>query len=125
MYCMCLNHMGMAGLSGHLQAALSTTAGWHFRQARSLCWRGNALQTDLLHMLPGEAGHDVVYVRSLEAVKGGGGSHSVGTHVLKDQPVAHLQVRQVTLLNNAIEAVTCGTPDTAGVKDLVWLWLLM
>lgn len=73
---------------------------------------------------PGGAGHDIVYVRSLEAVKGGGGGHSVGTHVLKDQPVTHLQVRQVTLLNDAIQAITRRTPDTARVHDLVWLWLL-
>lgn len=66
-----------------------------------------------------------MYVRSLEAVKGGGGGHSVGTHVLEDQPVTHLQVRQVALLNDAIKAITCWTPDTARVHDLVWLWLLL
>lgn len=74
---------------------------------------------------PGSAGHDVVNVRSLEAVEGGGGSHRVGTHVLKDQPVTDLKVRQVTLLNNAIKAITCWAPDTAGVHDLIWLWLLL
>lgn len=63
-------------------------------------------------------------VRSLEAVEGGGSGHGVGTHVLKDQPVTHLQVRQVTLLNNAVKAITCWAPDTAGVHDLIWLWLL-
>lgn len=66
-----------------------------------------------------------MHVRSLEAVKGGGSSHSVGTHVLKDQPVTHLQVRQVALLNDAIKAITCWTPDTARVPDLIWLWLLL
>lgn len=74
---------------------------------------------------PGTAGHDIVNVRSLEAVEGGGGSHGVSTHVLKDQPVTHLQVRQVTLLNNAIKAITRWAPDTAGVPDLIWLWLLL
>lgn len=54
MYSMFLNHIGMAGLSGHLQAALSTTAGRHFKQARFLHRRWNALGTDLLHMLPVE-----------------------------------------------------------------------
>lgn len=74
---------------------------------------------------PGRAGHDVVNVWSLEAVEGGGGGHSVGTHVLKNQPVADLHVRQVTLFNNTIKAITCWAPDTAGVHDLIWLWLLL
>ena len=73
---------------------------------------------------PCRARHDIVYVRPLEAIESGGGSHSVGTHVLKDQPVTHLQVRQVTLLNDAIKAITCWTPDATGVPDLIWLWLL-
>lgn len=73
---------------------------------------------------PSRARHDIVYVRPLETVESGGGSHGVGTHVLKDQPVTHLQVRQVTLLNDAIKAITCWTPDTTGVPDLIWLWLL-
>jgi len=84
MYRMCLNHMGLAGLSGHLQAALSATAGWHFKQAGLLHRSWQALGTDLLHMLPSRAGHDVVNVWSLEAIKGGGGSHSVGAHVLEN-----------------------------------------
>ena len=54
MYKMCLNHMGLAGLSGHLQAALSATAGWHFKQAGLLRRSWQALGTDLLHMLPAE-----------------------------------------------------------------------
>lgn len=66
-----------------------------------------------------------MYVGSLEAIKSGGSCNSVGTHVLKDQPVTHLQVWQVTLLNNAIKAITCWTPDTARVPDLIWLWLLL
>ena len=64
-------------------------------------------------------------VRSLETIEGGGGSHGVGTHVFKDQPVAHLHVRQVTLLNNAIKTITSWAPDAAGVHDLIWLWLLL
>lgn len=54
MYRMCLNHMGLAGLCGHLQAALSATAGWHFKQAGLLRRSWQALGTDLLHMLPGQ-----------------------------------------------------------------------
>lgn len=61
----------------------------------------------------------------LEAVEGGRGGHSVGAHVLKDQPVAHLQVGQVALLDDAVEAVARWTPDTARVHDLIWLWLLL
>lgn len=125
LYSMRLNHVGLAGFCGHLQAALSAAAGWHFKQARLLRRSWHALGTDLLHLMPGTAGHDIVNVRSLEAVEGGGGSHGVSTHVLKDQPVTHLQVRQVTLLNNAIKAITRWAPDTAGVPDLIWLWLLM
>lgn len=74
---------------------------------------------------PGSAGHDVVDVWFLEAVEGGGGSHGVGAHVVKDQPVAHLQVRQVTLLHDAVKAVACRAPDTAGVHGLIRLWLLL
>lgn len=74
---------------------------------------------------PCRAGNDVVDVRSLEAIEGGGCCHSVGAHVLKYQPIAHLQVRQATLLNNTIQAITCWAPNTAGVEDLIWLWLLL
>lgn len=77
------------------------------------------------HHSPGRAGHDIVNVRSLEAVEGGRGSHSVGTHVFEDQPITDLQVRQVTLLNNAIKAITSWAPDTAGVHGLIWLWFLL
>lgn len=52
--------MGLAGLSGHLQAALSTTAGWHFKQAGLLRRSWHALGTDLLHMLPVENKSDKV-----------------------------------------------------------------
>lgn len=71
------------------------------------------------------AGHDVVEVRSLEAVEGGRGGHRVGAHVLEDQPVAHLQLGQVALLHDAVEAVARWTPDAAGVHFLVRLWLLL
>lgn len=54
MYSMCLNHMGLARLSGHLQVGLSAAAGWHFKLARLLCRSWHALGTDLLHMLPVE-----------------------------------------------------------------------
>lgn len=64
-------------------------------------------------------------VRSLEAIEGGGGCHCVGTHVLKDQPVAHLQVRKVALLNNAIKAIAGWAPDTARIHGLIWLWFLL
>jgi len=58
MYSRCLNHMGLAGLSGHLQAALPTAAGWHFKQAALLRRSRKALGTDLLHSLPGENNAD-------------------------------------------------------------------
>lgn len=63
-------------------------------------------------------------VGSLEAVEGGGGCHCVGAHVLKHQPVAHLHVRQATLLDNAVQTITCWAPDAAGVHHFIWLWLL-
>lgn len=56
MYRMCLNHVGLAGLSGQLQAALTTAAGWHFKQAGLLGRSRHALGVDLLHVLP--AGHN-------------------------------------------------------------------
>ncbi|KAG7225155.1 hypothetical protein INR49_014786, partial [Caranx melampygus] len=65
------------------------------------------------------AGHDIVNVRSLEAIEGGGGCHGVGTHVLKDQPVAHLQVREVALLNNAIKAIA-GAEGVHTISTLGW-----
>lgn len=46
--------MGLAGLSGHLQAALTAAAGWHFKQAGLLRRSWQALGTDLLHLLPGK-----------------------------------------------------------------------
>lgn len=64
-------------------------------------------------------------VWSLEAVEGGRGGHRVGAHVLEDQPVAQLQLGQVALLHDAVEAVARWTPDTAGVHFLVRLWLLL
>ena len=58
MYIMGLNNMGLAGLSGHLQAAFSATAGWHFQQAGLLHRSWHALGTDLLHLLPVEDNAD-------------------------------------------------------------------
>lgn len=83
------------------------------------------LGEDAEQHVPGVAGHDVVEVRSLEAVEGGRGGHRVGAHVLEDQPVAHLQLGQVALLHDAVEAVARWTPDAAGVHFLVRLWLLL
>lgn len=45
--------MGLARLSGHLQAALSPAAGWHLERAGLLGGRRQALGADLLHVLPG------------------------------------------------------------------------
>lgn len=47
-----LNHMGLAGLGGQIQAALQATTGWHFKQARLLCRSKDALGRALLHILP-------------------------------------------------------------------------
>lgn len=94
--------MGVARLGGHVQAALSATACWNVTQGRLFYWSWKALGADLLYILPGRPGHDVVNVRSLETIKGGGSSNSVGTHVLKHQPVPHLEVRQGTLLHDPI-----------------------
>lgn len=154
-----LNDGGLAGLGGHVHAALEAAVGWHLQRARLLGRSEKTLGGDLLnilpaerntkhrkasqaarnhcrpashrevkpekgHNIPGVARHDVVDVRSLEAVEGGRGGHRVGAHVLEDQPVAQLQLGQVTLLHDAVEAVACRTPDTAGVHFLVRLWLL-
>lgn len=54
MYSMCLNHVGLAGLSGQLQVALSTAASWHIQHTGLLRRRWQALGTDPLHLLPGE-----------------------------------------------------------------------
>lgn len=74
---------------------------------------------------PGGAGHDVVEIRFLEAVEGGRGRDGVGPHVLKDQPVADLQLGQAAQLNDAVEAVARRPPDAAGVPDFVRLPLLL
>lgn len=63
-------------------------------------------------------------VWSLEAIERRGCSHSVGTHVVKYQPVTDLQVWQIALLYNAVQSITGGAPDTAWVHRFVWLWLL-
>lgn len=73
---------------------------------------------------PGRARHDVVQIRFLEAIKGRGGRYGVGPHVLKDQPVANLQVRQAAQLNDAIQAVARRSPDATGIPDLIWLSFL-
>ena len=74
--------------------------------------------------LPSCAGHDVVDVWLLEAIEGRGRSHSVGPHILKQQPLSHLHIRQSAHLSDAIQAVTGWSPDAAGVHTLIWLWLL-
>lgn len=74
---------------------------------------------------PGRAGHDVVKVRPLEAVECGGGGHGVGAHVLKQQPVAHLQVGQETLLSDTVQPIARRPPDTARVHGLIRLRLLL
>ncbi len=60
----------------------------------------------------------------LEAIEGGGCGYSVGTHVLKEQPVAHLHVRQAALLHNAVQPITGRAPNAAGVHALVRLGFL-
>lgn len=70
------------------------------------------------------AGHDVVQVRFLEAIKGGRCCHSVSPHVLKDQPITNLQIWQTTQLNDAVEAIARWSPDTTRIPDLLWLSFL-
>jgi len=60
-----------------------------------------------------------------KAVEVGGRRHRVGTHVLKQQPVAHRQVGQAAVLGDAVQAIAGGPPDAARVHGLVWLWLLL
>lgn len=141
----------MTGLSWNLQVSFSPAACWHIKQVR-LCSRSwQALRRNLLNLLPerkekneldaietfttinfaqsgfspGRSRHDVVKVGSLKAVEGGGCGDSVSAHILKNHPVAHLHVGQVTLLHDPVQSITCGTPDTAGVHYLIWLWLLL
>lgn len=73
---------------------------------------------------PGSTGHHIMDIRLLEAIEGGGGRNSVGTHVVKDQPIAQLQVRQLTLLHDTVQAVACRPPDAAGEQVLIRLWFL-
>ena len=60
-----------------------------------------------------------------KAVEVRGGGHGVRPHVLKQQPVSHLQVRQAAGLSDAVQPVTGGPPDAARVHGLIWLWLLL
>lgn len=88
-----------------------------------VCKKNHSLTTFSFYS-PNRATHDIVNVWPLEAIESGRSRHSVGSHVVKDQPVAHLQVRQLALLNNTVEPITGWAPDTAGVHDLIRLWLL-
>lgn len=108
------------------------------KHKRLVCWKSNsdylfyswavrnALGKNVSELyLPSSAGHDVVNVRSLETIEGGGGCHSVRTHVLKYQPITNLHVRQAALLNNPIQAIAGWAPNTAGVHSLIWFWFLL
>lgn len=64
--------------------------------------------------------HHVVDGGSLEAVEGGGRSHRVSAHVLKEHPVTHVHLGQAAALHNPIQAVTRGAPDAGGVVLLIW-----
>ena len=55
-------------------------------------------------------------VRSSETIEDGGCDTGVGPHVFKEQPVAHLQVRQVTLLYYVVGITSGLSPDTAGIR---------
>ena len=63
------------------------------------------LVLDLLHQLPCWPWHHIVHGRSLESIAGRSSSDSVSTHVLKEHPVAHMQV---TVLNNVVQASQIG-----------------
>lgn len=63
-------------------------------------------------------------IRFLEAIEGGGRGHRVGSHVLKQQPVAHLHVRQAALLHDTVQPITGRAPNTARVHALVRLGFL-
>lgn len=69
LYSMRLNHVGLAGFCGHLQAALSAAAGWHFKQARLLRRSWHALGTDLLHLMPVENRSKLRLSRTQEKLK--------------------------------------------------------
>ena len=53
-----LNHVGLAGLSRNLQAALSATARWHLKRVKLVNGSRHALGTDVLHVLPVEDNAD-------------------------------------------------------------------
>lgn len=70
--------------------------------------------------LPGHSGHSVVnwgWGRSLER---GGGQHRVGPHVLKDQPVPDLQLRQFQAICNSVQPIASWSPEAAVVQGEIW-----
>ena len=63
---------------------------------------------NLLHQLPCWPWHHIVDGRSLKSIDGRSSSDSVSTHVLKEHPIAHMQV---IVLNNVVQAITDWSPD--------------
>lgn len=49
-----LDDVGLAGLGGHVHAALEAAARWHLQRARLLCRSEKTLGGDLLDVLPAE-----------------------------------------------------------------------
>ena len=47
------------------------------------------------------------------AIEGGRGRHCVGAHVGKDDPVASVKLRKMSLLVDAVKAITGRAPDAA------------
>lgn len=83
------------------------------------------LGPDLLHQLPCWPWHHIVDGGSLESIEGRSSSNSVITHVLKEHPITHMHLGQVTALNNAVQAVTGRSPDAGWIILLIWFGSLL
>ena len=54
--------------------------------------------------------HDVEAPGLWHAIKAGGSTHGVGSHILEDQPVASLQSGQEAFLDDAIQTIASRSP---------------
>ena len=53
----------------------------------------------------------VVDVRTRHAIEGGASTQGVGPHVREVEEVPHTQLWQLGILQDLVQAITCGTPN--------------
>lgn len=70
-------------------------------------------------LLPGQAGHGIGDVWLWTPTAQGRSRNAVGTHVLENQPVPILQLRQLHVIGDLVLCVPQGTPEAAAAQELL------